>query len=63
MLSIVDVSKEYVAVAYIKLANDQVVFLNEVRAKLNELAKDLIDNDPNYDASSFGGSLNYLASL
>ena len=62
-VDISDVSKEYVAVAYIKLANDQVVFLNEVRAKLNELAKDLIDNDPNYDASSFGGSLNYLASL
>ena len=28
---------------------------------MKDLAQDLIDNDPNYNAQSFGGSLNHLA--
>ena len=53
---------DYVAVAYIILNNDELVFLKQVVASVKSLAKDLIDG-PDRDENSFGGSLNYLASL
>ena len=59
-INFTNATKNYVAVAFI-IADGEVVFLNQVTANMKDLAKDLIDNDPNYDASSFGGSLNYLA--
>lgn len=60
-ISFANAAKNYVAVAFIQLAGDEVVFLNQVTANMKDLAQDLIDNDPNYDAQSFGGSLSHLA--
>ena len=59
-ISFANAAKNYVAVAYIKIANE-VIFLDQITANMKDLAQDLIDDDPNYDAQSLGGSLSYLA--
>ena len=53
---------QYVAVAYIKLANDEVVFLQEKSTSLSRLSRALIESGER-DENSLGGSLNYLASF
>ena len=52
----------YASVAFIVTDNDGVVFMNEVRKSIKNLAQDLIDG-PDYDNESLDGSLAYLASL
>ena len=61
-VSLAKATTEYVAVAYIKLANDEFVFLQQERASVKSLAQDLIAG-PDRDENSLGGSLNYLANL
>ena len=61
-VSLVKATEEYVAVAYIKLNNDEIVFLQQESASVKSLAQDLIAG-PDRDESSLGGSLNYLANL
>ena len=61
-VSLAKATEEYVAVAYIKLNNDEIVFLQQESASVKSLAQDLIAG-PNRDESSLGGSLNYLANL
>ncbi len=52
------------AVAYIKLANGDVIFMKETKASVKSLAQDLIkDNTNDYGVTSFDGSLVYLAYL
>ena len=53
---------DYVAVAYIRLANDKVAFLEEIEASAKGLAAELIINKT-YDLESFDGSLANLACL
>ena len=52
----------YAAVAYIKTTTDGYVFFRETRASAKSLAQDMI-NTSAYDATSFNGSLNDLATL
>lgn len=60
-VSMVNLAKEYVAVAYI-VVDGEVVFLNETKASAKSLARDLInDNTNGYSSESFEGSLGYLA--
>lgn len=61
-VSLAKATEEYVAVAYIKLDNDEIVFLQQESASVKSLAQDLIA-DPERDENSLGGSLNYLANL
>ena len=61
-VSLENATKDYVAVAYIKLANDELVFLQQERTSVKKLAQDLIAG-PERDENSLGGSLNYLANL
>ena len=61
-VSLENATKDYVAVAYIKLANDELVFLQQERISVKKLAQDLIAG-PERDENSLGGSLNYLANL
>lgn len=61
-VSLAKATTEYVAVAYIKLANDEMVFLQQERISVKKLAQDLIAG-PERDENSLGGSLNYLANL
>lgn len=53
---------QYVAVAYVTLANDEVVFLQEKSTSLSRLSRALIESGER-DENSLGGSLNYLASF
>ena len=53
---------QYVAVAFIKLANDEVVFLKEQSTSIRRLAIALIESGER-DANSLGGSISYLANL
>ena len=53
---------DYVAVAYIRLTNGDVVFLQEIEASAKGLAAELINNKT-YDLESFDGSLANLACL
>lgn len=57
--------KNYVAVAYIKTANDGIIFMDEIQVSAKSLAQGMIDADPDDDitASSYNGSLGYLAGL
>ena len=57
-----DATKDYVAVAYIKLVSGEVLFLDDIEASVKKLAQDLIAG-PERDENSLGGSLNYLANL
>ncbi len=52
----------YASVAFIITEDDGVVFMNEVRKSVKNLAQDLIDG-PNYDEDSLDGSLKHLADL
>ena len=52
----------YASAAFIITKNDGVVFMNEVRKSVKNLAQDLIDG-PNYDEDSLDGSLKHLADL
>ena len=61
-VSLENAAKDYVAVAYIKLANDELAFLQQERISVKKLAQDLIAG-PERDENSLGGSLNYLANL
>ena len=61
-VSLAKATEEYVAVAYIKLNNDEIVFLQQESASVKSLAQDLIAG-PDRDETSLGGSLNYLANL
>ena len=61
-VSLAKATEEYVAVAYIKLNNDEIVFLQQESASVKSLAQDLIAG-PDRDENSLGGSLNYLAIL
>ena len=61
-VSIAKATTPYVAVAYIKLNNDEIVFLQQETASVKSLAQDLIAG-PDRDENSLGGSLNYLANL
>lgn len=61
-VSLAKATDEYVAVAYIKLDNDEIVFLQQESASVKSLAQDLIAG-PERDENSLGGSLNYLANL
>ena len=61
-VSLENATKDYVAVAYIKLANDELVFLQQERISVKKLAQNLIAG-PERDENSLGGSLNYLANL
>ena len=62
VVSLENATKDYVAVAYIKLANDELVFLQQERISVKKLAQDLIAGLER-DENSLGGSLNYLANL
>ena len=53
---------QYVAVAFIRLANDEVVFLKEQSTSVRRLAIALIESGER-DENSLGGSINYLANL
>ena len=58
-----ELMEEYVAVAYVVTEKDGVIFLNQNQpASAKSLAQDAIDNG-GYNASSFDGSLGYLANL
>lgn len=57
-----DATKNYVALAYIKLTSGQVLFLDGIETSVKKLAQDLIAG-PDRDENSLGGSLNYLANL
>ena len=59
-INFANVTKNYVAVAFIE-TDGEVVFLKQITANMKDLANDLIDNNPNYNNESFGGSLSYLA--
>ncbi len=61
-VSLAKATEEYVAAAYIKLNNDEIVFLQQESASVKSLAQDLIAG-PDRDENSLGGSLNYLANL
>lgn len=61
-VSLAKATEEYVAVAYIKLDNDEIVFLQQESASVKSLAQDLIASGER-DENSLGGSLNYLANL
>lgn len=61
-VSLAKATDEYVAVAYVKLDNDEIVFLQQESASVKSLAQDLIAG-PERDENSLGGSLNYLANL
>ena len=61
-VSLAKATTDYVAVAYIKLANDELVFLKQEKTSVKKLAQDLIAG-PERDENSLGGSLNYLANL
>lgn len=52
----------YASVAFIITEDDGVVFMQEARKSVKNLAQDLIDS-PDYNSASFDGSLNYLANL
>ena len=56
-----DFKKEFTVVAYIR-TEAEIVFFDEVTVSVKSLAQDLIDG-PTYNASSFDGSLSYLANL
>ena len=56
-----NLTKEYTAVAYIRVGNE-LVFLTQTTASASSLAFDLIDSGA-YADDAFGGSLAYLASL
>ena len=53
---------QYVGVAFIRLANDEVVFLQEKMTSLSRLSRALIESGER-DENSLGGSLKYLASF
>ena len=56
--------RNYVAVAYIRTANDGIIFFDEITASVKSLAQDLIDDDSNgLTAESLEGSLGNLAGL
>ena len=61
-VSLVKATDTYVAVAYILLDNDEIVFLQQESASVKSLAQELIAG-PDRDENSLGGSLNYLANL
>ena len=61
-VSLANAAKDYVAVAYIKLANDEIVFLQQEATSVKSLAQSLIASGER-DENSLGGSLNYLANL
>ena len=61
-VSLAKATDTYVAVAYILLDNDEIVFLQQESASVKNLAQDLIAG-PDRDENSLGGSLNYLANL
>lgn len=52
----------YASVAFIITQDDGVIFMEEVRKSVKDLAQDLLDS-PNYDNDSLGGSLKHLADL
>ncbi len=52
----------YASVAFIITQDDGVIFMEEVRKSVKDLAQDLLDG-PNYDNDSLGGSLKHLADL
>ena len=54
-------TRDYVAVAYIR-TNDGIVFFDEARVSVKDLAQQMIDSD-DYDESSMGGSLYALAHI
>ena len=52
----------YASVAFIITQDDGVIFMEEVRKSVKDLAQDLLDG-PNYNNDSLGGSLKHLADL
>lgn len=52
----------YASAAFIITQDDGVIFMEEVRKSVKNLAQDLLDS-PNYDNDSLGGSLKHLADL
>lgn len=61
-VSVVDFKTTYASVAFIITQDDGVIFMEEVRKSVKDLAQDLIDG-PSYDAASLDGSIAYLAGL
>lgn len=57
-----DATKDYVAVAYIKLVSGEVLFLDDIETSVKKLAQALITSGERNE-NSLGGSLNYLANL
>lgn len=58
-------TKGFTAVAFIRTNDDEIIFLHEVTKSAAQVAKDIIDANPNdeYDNSYLEGSLGYLAGL
>ena len=57
-----ELATPFTAVAYIRTADNEIVFLNEITKSAAQLAQDLIDADNEYNATSLDGSLGDLAS-
>ena len=61
-ISDAELGTPFTAVAYIRTASNEIVFLNEITKSAAQLAQDLIDAENEYDATSLEGSLADLAS-